>query len=105
MNSIPGKDSSMLWTISVILLILWLLGLVIGYTTGYFIHIPLFFAIIAILIQIEDDCNDYSPGHTRMWHLKRQWISRSGKILPKLVTLSGEKVSQSIISPQTYREK
>ena len=55
----------MLWTIAVILITLWLLGLVTGYTMGYFIHIPLFFAIIAMLIQIEDDCGDYGPGQTR----------------------------------------
>jgi hypothetical protein len=72
---------------------------------GNFIHILLFFAIIAILIQIEDDCNDYGSGHTKKRYLKRQLISRSRKILPKLAMLSGEKVSQLIISPQTYREE
>ncbi len=41
----------MLWTILVILLILWLLGFVSGYTVDYFIHIPLFFAVIAMLIR------------------------------------------------------
>ena len=30
----------MLWTIAVVLIILWLLGLMSGYTMGYFIHIP-----------------------------------------------------------------
>jgi len=42
----------MLWTIAVILVILWLLGLVSGYTMGYFIHILLVVAIIVILIQV-----------------------------------------------------
>ena len=46
-----------MWTIAVSLIIFWVLGLVTGYTMGYFIHIPLFFAIIAMLIQVEDDCN------------------------------------------------
>jgi hypothetical protein len=55
----------MLWTIAVVLVILWLLGLVSGYTVDYFIHIPLFFAVIAMLIQIEDDCSDYGSGHMR----------------------------------------
>jgi len=41
----------MLWTIAVILMILWLLGLVTGYTMGYFIHILLVVAIIVILVQ------------------------------------------------------
>jgi hypothetical protein len=40
----------MLWTIAVILLILWLLGLVSGYTLGYYIHILLVIAIVVVLI-------------------------------------------------------
>jgi len=95
----------MLWTIAVVLIILWMLGLVTGYTMGYFIHIPLFFAITAILIQIEDDCSVYGSGHTRKRYLERQLISRSRKILPQLAILSGEKVLQPIISPQIYREE
>jgi hypothetical protein len=83
----------MLWTICVILSILWLLGLLSGYTVDYFIHIPLFFAIIAMLIQIEDDCSDYGSGYTRKRYLKRQLISRSGKVLPNLKIHSVEKVS------------
>jgi hypothetical protein len=42
----------MLWTIAVILIILWLLGLVSGYTIGSFIHILLVIAIIIVLIRI-----------------------------------------------------
>ncbi|HWQ94231.1 MAG TPA: lmo0937 family membrane protein [Gammaproteobacteria bacterium] len=42
----------MLWTIAVILLILWALGLVTSYTIGGFIHILLVIAIIVILIRI-----------------------------------------------------
>ena len=45
-----GKD--MLWTIFVILLVLWLLGLVTAYTLGGFIHILLVIAIAVALIQI-----------------------------------------------------
>jgi hypothetical protein len=40
----------MLWTIAVVLLILWLLGLVSGYTLGYAIHILLVLAIVVVLI-------------------------------------------------------
>jgi len=82
----------MLWAIVLALVILWMLGLVSGYTMDDFIHILLFFAIIAMLIQIEDDCSDYDAGHTRKRYLKRQLISRSRKILPKLTILSGEKI-------------
>lgn len=42
----------MLWTIAVILLILWLLGVVSSYTLGVFIHILLVLAIIAVLVRI-----------------------------------------------------
>jgi hypothetical protein len=42
----------MLWTIAVILLILWALGLVSSYTLGGFIHILLVLAIIVILIRV-----------------------------------------------------
>jgi len=42
----------MLWTIAVILIILWLLGLVSSYTMGGFIHILLVVAIIVILVNV-----------------------------------------------------
>jgi len=42
----------MLWTIFVILLIMWMLGLATSYTLGGFIHILLLLAIASILIQI-----------------------------------------------------
>jgi len=42
----------MLWTIAVVLLILWLLGMVSSYTLGGFIHILLVLAIITILIRV-----------------------------------------------------
>lgn len=42
----------MLWTIFVILLILWALGLLTGYTMGGIIHALLVIAIIVILIQV-----------------------------------------------------
>jgi len=42
----------MLWTIAVVLVILWLLGMVSSYTIGGFIHILLVVAIITILIRV-----------------------------------------------------
>ena len=42
----------MLWTIFVVLVILWLLGLVSGYTIGGFIHILLVIAVVVVLIRI-----------------------------------------------------
>ena len=42
----------MLWTIFVILLILWVLGLVSGYTLGGFIHVLLVIAVVVVLLRI-----------------------------------------------------
>jgi hypothetical protein len=42
----------MLWTIFIILLVLWLLGLVSGTTLGGFIHVLLVIAIVVVLIRV-----------------------------------------------------
>ena len=42
----------MLWTIAIILVILWLLGLVSSYTMGGFIHILLILAVIVVVLNI-----------------------------------------------------
>jgi hypothetical protein len=42
----------MLWTIFVILLVLWLLGMVSSYTMGGFIHVLLIIAVAIILIRV-----------------------------------------------------
>lgn len=42
----------MLWTIAVVLIILWLLGFVTSYTMGGFIHILLVIAIIMVLVNV-----------------------------------------------------
>jgi hypothetical protein len=42
----------MLWTIAVVLIILWALGLVTSYTMSGFIHVLLVLAIVVILIRI-----------------------------------------------------
>jgi len=42
----------MLWTLFVILLVLWLLGIVTSYTLGGFIHILLVLAIVALIFQV-----------------------------------------------------
>lgn len=42
----------MLWTIAVILVIMWLLGMVTSTTMGGFIHLLLVLAIVAVLIRI-----------------------------------------------------
>ena len=42
----------MLWTIAVILIILWAVGLVSAYTMGGFIHLLLVLAVIVILVRI-----------------------------------------------------
>lgn len=42
----------MLYTIAVVLIILWLLGLVTGYTMGAFIHVLLVIAVVMILVNL-----------------------------------------------------
>jgi hypothetical protein len=42
----------MLWTICVILLVLWLLGLLSGYTMGGVIHVLLVIAIVVVLVRV-----------------------------------------------------
>ena len=48
----PKKGHPMLYTIAVVLIILWLLGLVTAYTMGGFIHILIVIAIVAVLLRI-----------------------------------------------------
>jgi hypothetical protein len=47
-----ASEESMLWTIFVILLILWLIGVVSAHTFGGFIHILLVIAIVVVLIRV-----------------------------------------------------
>jgi hypothetical protein len=42
----------MLWTIALVLIVLWLLGLVSSYTMGGFIHVLLVIAIVVILVRV-----------------------------------------------------
>jgi hypothetical protein len=46
------EETVMLWTIFVILMIMWLLGVATSYTLGGFIHILLLLAIASVLIRI-----------------------------------------------------
>jgi len=49
---VDKRRGMMLWTIFVILLVLWLLGVVSSYTVGGFIHILLVLALVVLLINI-----------------------------------------------------
>lgn len=51
----------MLWTIFLILMILWLLGLISGYVIGGFIHILLVIAILVVLIRIIQGRRPFQP--------------------------------------------
>ena len=46
------KEINLLWTIAVILIVLWLLGMITSYTMGGFIHLLFALAIIAVLVRI-----------------------------------------------------
>ena len=48
----PEQEGKMLFTIAVILLVLWLLGLVSGYTIGAFVHVLLVIAIVLFLVGL-----------------------------------------------------
>ena len=48
---ITGRDN-MLWTICVVLLILWALGMVTSYTMGGFLHVLLILAVVVLLIRV-----------------------------------------------------
>jgi hypothetical protein len=47
----PPKENNMLYTIAVVMIILWLLGMITG-TAGHLIHILLFIAIVAVLLRL-----------------------------------------------------
>jgi Family of unknown function (DUF5670) len=51
-NLTERRRTSMLWTIFVILVVLWLLGMVSSYTLGGYIHILLLLAIAVVLIRV-----------------------------------------------------
>lgn len=42
----------MLWTVAVILLVMWALGLVTSYTMGGFVHILLVVAVVVVLVRV-----------------------------------------------------
>ena len=46
------KENHMLWTVAVVLLLLWALGLVSGYTMNGFVHVLIVLAIVAVLVRI-----------------------------------------------------
>jgi Family of unknown function (DUF5670) len=46
------KEEVMLWTIAVILAVLWLLGMVSSYTMGGFVHLLLLLAVVVVLINL-----------------------------------------------------
>jgi Flp pilus assembly protein TadB len=47
-----SRGAGMLWTIFVVLMVLWLLGMVSSYTMGGFIHILLLLAVVALVFQL-----------------------------------------------------
>ena len=54
MQTIFNKErvTGMLWTIAVVLVVLWLLGLITSFTLGGFIHVLLVIAVIVIIIRL-----------------------------------------------------
>jgi glycerol-3-phosphate acyltransferase PlsY len=50
--AVPMKGLIMLYTIAVVLLVLWVLGLVSAYTMGGFIHVLLVIAVVMVLVNL-----------------------------------------------------
>jgi Family of unknown function (DUF5670) len=76
----------MLYTIAVVLLILWLLGLVTSYTLGGFIHILLVVAVIMILLNLI-------TGRRALWRVDQSpapnWIASGSPSCAALTTCNG----------------
>jgi hypothetical protein len=51
-QGVQPEEATMLWTIFVILLVLWLLGVVTSYTLGGFIHVLLVVAVVLAIMQL-----------------------------------------------------
>jgi hypothetical protein len=51
-DTVAGKESNMLWTIFVILLVLWLLAVFSGHVLGGLIHVLLVIAIVVMLVRV-----------------------------------------------------
>ena len=51
-RTVSKEDKHMLWTIFLILLVLWFLGLVTSYTFGGFVHILLVIALVVLVVQL-----------------------------------------------------
>jgi hypothetical protein len=52
LTDVRRRGGSVLWTIFLVLLILWFLGVVSSYTLGGFVHLLLLIAAVALLIQL-----------------------------------------------------
>jgi hypothetical protein len=52
LNDWVKEHKTMLWTLAVILLVLWMLGMVTSYTAGGLLHILLVVAVVVVLIRI-----------------------------------------------------
>jgi Family of unknown function (DUF5670) len=46
------REAIMLWTVAVLLAVLWVLGLVTSYTMGGFIHVLIVLAVVAVVVQV-----------------------------------------------------
>jgi hypothetical protein len=82
----------MLWTIAVVLIILWILGMGTGFTIGSSIHILFAVAVVLLVISLSQEV---------MINEKLRHVLRSRNPKPD----RRKKGSQPIISPLTYREE
>jgi NhaP-type Na+/H+ and K+/H+ antiporter len=70
------KEDQMLWTIAVVLIIFWMLGLVTGYVPDLFIHGLYAIAVVLLLISINREVNIYR-GLKHMVHKRNRTVTSS----------------------------
>ena len=73
----------MLWTILVVLLALWLLGLATSYTLGGFIHLLLLVAIVEMMYGSRGTHRVEIPIPCRVAFFKRQPVGNDGRHKPR----------------------
>jgi len=78
-SNLPGREDEMLWAISVVLIVFWMLGLVTGYETDLFIHGLYAIAVVLLLISINREVSIYR-GLKRMVRRRNYRRATSGPI-------------------------
>ena len=74
----------MLWTIAAMLVTLWLLGLITGYTMGLFIHVLIAAAIVLLVISINQEVGIYQELKERLRAPRYKKVNEDVLRVPKV---------------------